>query len=562
MVWPTCASEVAPIAERPPSDEMRALVTACSHLDAGRPQDALVALQGTASPGAEAVALLALGLVLEREGDRAAADDCVDRANVAAPALPAVLRECGRYFKRTARYARAYDCSIRLAPFDATGLREFFDDLPPAVLARYAPALVRDLVSRSRPHHWFYPPVKAALSDALGPEAAAIAFAAMAGNRPGAVVTAPLASLRDAAREHAAVYEELVAPRIVRMAPPRVVGESPGAPVDVRTRTVFFCVLRDAVVSSKSNVLVADGVPLLDHQDDEMLRADHVLDVDPIVFAPNGDAATVHVEGHALAGEPLERALPLVGVNTYNFGHWLVEFLPKIWWTQSRPGFAEVPIIVDEQMHPQLRPALELFLGRDHPVVVLPRGEAMRVRELWWCASPTYFGLSGAPRDLRTLDADALAAVIATLSPQLAEVDGGDRPKRIFLARQDTQHRRLINRRAVEAWFGDHGFDVFDPGELPFREQLARVRAADVVVGPDGSALWMAFLGGPGTRVGYLNNPILEHHWWIALLSQALGQRMALLTGPVVHANPDPMKSDYEIDLQQLPAFLDELLAG
>ena len=119
-----------------------------------------------------------------------------------------------------------------------------------------------------------------------------------------------------------------------------------------------------------------------------------------------------------------------------------------------------------------------------------------------------------------------------------------------------------MNRREVEDWFRSQSFEIVDPGELPFAEQLALVRGAELIVGPDGSGLWSSFLARPGTGVGYLNNPYLEHHWWIAELCRRLDLHLAILTGEVVRRREDYRKfSDYRIDVGMLPAFLDELLS-
>jgi hypothetical protein len=40
-------------------------------------------------------------------------------------------------------------------------------------------------------------------------------------------------------------------------------------------------------------------------------------------------------------------------VNSYNFGHWLLELLPKVWACLGRPGFKSVPFLIDWQIPPQ-----------------------------------------------------------------------------------------------------------------------------------------------------------------------------------------------------------------
>ena len=320
-------------------------------------------------------------------------------------------------------------------------------------------------------------------------------------------------------------------------------------------------------MSSKSNLLLVGDRALLDRQP-EVESVPLNLDVDPIVLAPADDSVTAVIGRGALSEPALERAFPLVGVHSYNFGHWLIEFLPRVLACRDRPGFGSVPILIDEQMIPQHREALELFVGRDHPIVVLKRGEAVRVKRLWTCSMFVYFPLGPKPRESDTgdvsqvIDGQAFAELIAALRPTLDALPQASGSQRIYLTRKDSQHRRLVNRLEVEEWFRGRGFEVFDPAELSFGDQLALVRGADLIVGPDGSGLWTSFLADPGTRVGYLNNPYLEDHWWIALLCEDLGLHLSILTGEVVTQAQDYRKfSDYRIDIDVLPAFLEELLS-
>jgi hypothetical protein len=536
---------------------------ACARLDQGRFEEALALIgEDPDSAAAESVSLVARGMLHEREGAAAEADWCFERAFSLGVPLPALLHQCGRYFKRRGNYERAYQCFALLQNFRQDALKEFQSELPPPDLAQYAPWVVNDLVAGTRPHHWFYPPVKKALIQRFG-HAGALAFAEMAGNTFGDIRTLPVASLRDFARSNGLVYEQLVPNRTVVLPAPPVFGGTDLEPFETRTRAVVFCVLEDVVVSSKSNFLIAGGRALLDYQDDELERAPLDLYVDPIVFGADRGSVTVMVEGGAVSAPPLERAFPLVGVNSRNFGHWLIEFLPKVWATLERPGFDSVPILIDEQLHPELRPALEFFVGRGHPIIVLKRGQAVRVKQLWTCTAVTYFPFSGAAGrpDVQTIDGEAFADLIGKLQPKLVTLDRASGPKRIYLSRKVSQHRRLVNRQEVEGWFSTQGFEILDPGDRTITEQLRLARAADVIVGPDGSALWITFLAPAGKRIGYLNSPHLENHRWIALASRSLGHNLSILTGEVAREHPDPTKSDYRIDIGALPPFLDQLLA-
>jgi hypothetical protein len=154
-----------------------------------------------------------------------------------------------------------------------------------------------------------------------------------------------------------------------------------------QTRTFFRCVLDDVIVPGKSNLLLCSGRALLDFQGAELDELPLDLDVDPAVVEARSRALTVLVPE---APQVIDEALSLVGVHTYAFGHWLHEFLPKVWACLGLPEFASLPIVVDAQMPTQHREALELFAGPHHPIVVLGPGQGLRVKRLWTCSMIMY----------------------------------------------------------------------------------------------------------------------------------------------------------------------------
>lgn len=543
-----------------PLAEIRA---ACACLKEERYEAAVELLDQAGVDGAavEAIRATALGLIAERAGKPAEAESYLGRAFTLGVPLSALLHQLGDYFKRHAQLARAQHCYSLLENYEAMP-HPFREGLNATQRARYAPWIVRWLASRPRPQHWFYPPVKEALVSELGVEAAALAFAGMAGNELGELRTLPLRSLREHGREAGHTYEELIQAREVRLPPMPVFGDHSREGFQACARTLFLTTLQDVVVSSKSNLLLTDDAALLDYQDDEPDRVPVDYYVDPVVFQATDQRLTVMVEAGAVSGTPLKRALSLVGVNSYNFGHWLIEFLPKAWACREHPGFETVPILIDEQMPEQNRQALQLFVGRDHPIITLKRGAAVRVKELWACSTVGYVPIAAevgptATTDLLVLDS-SFADIVARVRLDFAGAD--EYGERLYLARQDTQHRRLVNRSEVEEWFRGEGFEIVDFGRLPFAEQLERIQRADVVVGPDGSSLMMTLFAHPGTRIGVLDNPYLQDNAWYVLVSESLGQRIRYLCGEVVERHFDyDYQSGYAIDVDALPGFLEEL---
>jgi hypothetical protein len=425
--------------------------------------------------------------------------------------------------------------------------------------------VARRFVRQRRPGHWFLPPIKRALVSTFGPADGAAVFADLAGRPAGwRIASLRLTSLHDHALVAAARYEELAPSTTVSLPALRVFGSGHQPRLEGRTRTVFHAVLDDAVVSGKSDLVLTEREALLDYQRDELGKVPLDLDVDPVVVEAGSEEVSLVVDAGASESEALDVAMPLVGVQTYNFGHWLMQFLPRVLACQDRPGFADVVLLIDRQMPPQHVEALRWLVGANHPVRALGLGEAVRVRRLWTCSNPVYTPLfpqrgSSAARDLMVVDGQAFGGLLARAGARSDGAVAGS-ARRIFLARKSSQHRAMVNKREVEEWFAARGFEIHDFGELGFGEQLALVRGADVIVGPSGSSLMMTFFAGPGTRIGILNNPFLQDHEWYAAVAAGLGQRLSVLTGPVVADDQYyDYRAAYTIDVDGLGPFLEDL---
>lgn len=426
--------------------------------------------------------------------------------------------------------------------------------------------LVRELRCGYRPSMGELRPVKDALTASLGAEAAAMEYFRLTASRPGESLRLPISSLYEFARDKALRFTEISAARPIRMPPVPVFGNESTQGYDATTRVVFCCVLADAIVSSKSNIVLVDDRALIDYQGDELQRVPIDLAVDPILFAPSSGHATFAVERGAIDGAAMDEAMALVGVNSFNYWHWQVEFLPRLLACMDLPGFTQVPILVDAQMPPQAMAALRFLIGDRHSVRALSPGEAVKVKRLWTGAMFTYmplWPLAGAAYPPRTMvmDADAFVAQISRMEPALKRLHTGGGPKRLYLSRGSSQHRGMVNKLEVDAWFVANGFEMVDFGAFIYEDQLRMVRDADIIVGPNGAALVNSLFAGSGTSIGILDNSFIEDNEWYAAVTEGLGQRLAFLVGDVIDADPIyEFNANYRIDIEVLPAFLAHLL--
>jgi capsular polysaccharide biosynthesis protein len=117
----------------------------------------------------------------------------------------------------------------------------------------------------------------------------------------------------------------------------------------------------------------------------------------------------------------------------------------------------------------------------------------------------------------------------------------------------------MVNHAAIESAARSRDFQVVYPEELSFADQVALVRGARYVVGPEGSAFTLTYFSRPSSKVCVLCHPTIEA---AACVTDVIdGVDITVLIGPVVRNGPGfRHRADYEIDPARFSEFLDRWL--
>lgn len=239
----------------------------------------------------------------------------------------------------------------------------------------------------------------------------------------------------------------------------------------------------DDVVCAPRQVVVHDGVLLPDtfrRSHRRRLRSNALNDLAPRFAVPR---------------VPVADAAPLAGTWVHldseypgHFGHLLTEQLSRMWaWprileelgTEARPRVLLSTRTPRTTLHTFERDVLGAFGVAEKDVVIIDR--PVRVERLL-SATP----MLAQPQWVHPGVADAwrrAGAALAAGAPERAW------PRRIFCARRSDK-RACRNAPEVEALFAGEGFTIVHPEELPLAEQAAMFRAADVVAGYAGAAMF------------------------------------------------------------------------
>lgn len=430
---------------------------------------------------------------------------------------------------------------------------------------------IDEVVVRGSQDHAFLAKAKRALTEGLGAVQGFAVYREVV-DRPDhdEIHLKRLESLREAAKRGLGAYRETAAAGERFVVPvPTVVGEGNHRPLESCTRSMFVACLIDARVRARSNLIEVDDVALLDYQGDELTRFDDQLDFDPAVFHATDGAVWTIAPSDAAATIEIEEAFTLLGIRAGAFGHWLIEFLPKYIAASLSGALPPVPVLIEADMPKAHVAALRLMLPEGVDVLELPPYATARVRRLWCAPNHVYMPVLETVNERFNLDYFALppmrmAPVLEEMARRAARATApATFSDRLFLARETALDRKLVNHAAIAAAAEARGFRIVYPQQFDFVEQVNLLRHARVVVGPEGSALYLALFARPGTKLCILSNveDVVSMQTDMTGLFSAIGLDVAVVSGPCVQFNPDyPWNSDFEIDEESFCRFLDKWL--
>ena len=243
----------------------------------------------------------------------------------------------------------------------------------------------------------------------------------------------------------------------------------------------------------------------------------------------------------------------------HHFGHALTEQLGHAWgWAEARQRYPDIRVLVATMEHRPLTSwELEILEAAGVPAeLVTEVTEPVRVERLLDTTAMYETGGFVHPGLRRVYD-----DVGATLA---ARATTTDLPARLFHTRRSDK-RRCRNRDDVEAMFVDAGFTVVAPEDSPLPDQVARIRAAEVVAGFAGSSMFhIALTGGPRHVIVMTHEGYPAHNEY--QLSALLGHRLDLsVSVPDVPRTStgyqrSAFHSDFVVDPETEGAYLRSLL--
>ncbi|QGY01254.1 glycosyltransferase family 61 protein [Methylobacterium mesophilicum SR1.6/6] len=278
-------------------------------------------------------------------------------------------------------------------------------------------------------------------------------------------------------------------------------------------------------------------------------------------FGSKGDRVLARVPQDA--DRAIDAGILLIGRCGANYFHFLIEYATKGYIVDNASIPQDVPLILSDDLFPQEMDALKLLFP-SRPFTIREHGKRLDVKTLYVPSLMTFIP------DTPDVEFWTVAAVNhASLSwlrgrvLDAAPAPGTPPGRKLYLGR--SAGRNITNAEEVEAVFRRHGFEIVNPGQLSFTQQVEAFRTARCIAGPIGAAFANLVFASPGTLVLGLVSPFAVQFSTFASLATFAGCRYLAVPGEHEAYRPGAEKrrrslelthGNYRIDLDYLDTVL------
>lgn len=203
-----------------------------------------------------------------------------------------------------------------------------------------------------------------------------------------------------------------------------------------------------------------------------------------------------------------------------NWAHWLTEVLPRIVAFCTLKEYRDVPLIIDDNLHPNILETLSVFVGEDRKIFAIPPHGWCRVRDAYVVSVCGYTPFDRRVPTLKPSNHGMFNSSVLSLmqSKALSFCDQNppsETPKKIFL-RRNSNYRKLENSAEIEAVLSEYGYVPVDPEKLDFLQQVALFSQADCIIGPTGAAFANMVFCKPDTKITILiaRSNVVPYWYW------------------------------------------------
>lgn len=224
---------------------------------------------------------------------------------------------------------------------------------------------------------------------------------------------------------------------------------------------------------------------------------------------------------------------------SFNYHHWIVNCLARLWWIERYSELRDVPVIVPGDLNTFQQQSLKGMNVAADRILPFDGGQ--------WLVDRLFFPTNGDfwPQQLRWIR--------QRLFDHFGIVDSpGERL--LYISRSDAHNRRILNEPDVAQYLAAKGFERLELAAMPLGEQIRAFSQARLIVGPHGSGLTNIMFGAENLGTLELHpNDEVNHVFWV--LANAMQQQYAFVSGTKVNAD-----RDFTVQIADLDAMIARLI--
>lgn len=238
-----------------------------------------------------------------------------------------------------------------------------------------------------------------------------------------------------------------------------------------------------------------------------------------------------------------------------NYAHWMTEVLPRVAVFCEVPAYAEVPIIVNAGLHPNIMQSLALVVGNQRKVIALPVGRSITVNNLVQTSVTGYVPFERRNDKLQghshgMFSSLAFASLLAKIKPYMIQPKNEPWPNKIYL-RRNSGIRKVLNIDEVENVLFSNGYVAVESEKLDFIQQASIFYDAQYIIGSSGAALANFIFCGSNTRIGIMIGRLEgSSYWYWQNMAASVSNDVTYYLGRVQCAK-NGVHSDFYIDLNE-----------
>ena len=228
-----------------------------------------------------------------------------------------------------------------------------------------------------------------------------------------------------------------------------------------------------------------------------------------------------------------------------NYSHWMIDLLPRLeLLTQAGYGPERIDrYLINSGGHPYERETLALAGIPLEKIHFVSAASHFRCEHLVTASlRPRHWQFS-------------LPAWVPDYLQRLVGLTNTNPPtRRLYLTRNQASFRRVVNEDSLLPVLAGSGFEVFDPGTKPVREQARLFAEAAVIISPHSSAMTNLVFCRPGVRVFELfPADYFDVSFWTAASAigahyfAAVGERVGVLPNTLIQARRQDIGISFQL---------------